>query len=58
MIRLIKDFLVSNKLYLKRLVNIRCDLNNVRSYLNYISGDYRASVTLLLESKEQKNTIF
>lgn len=48
MIRIIKDFIVNNKIYLKRLVNIRCDLNNVKSYLNYIGGDYRASVTLLL----------
>ena len=53
MIVLLKDFLVANKLYVKRLANIKCEFNNVRSYLNYIGGDYRTSVSLLLESPDK-----
>lgn len=58
MIRLIKEFITTNKVYLKRLVSIRCDYNSVRSYINYIGGDYRSSVMHLLEAQDQKLRMF
>lgn len=53
MIRTFKSFICGNKLYVKRLMAIRCEMKNLRSYLHFVGGDYHTSVLELLESPDK-----
>ena len=53
MMRIFKHYISGNKLYVKRLMAIRCEMKNLRSYLHFIGGDYHTSVLELLESPDK-----
>lgn len=53
MLRTFKHYISGNRLYVKRLMAIRCEMKNLRSYLHFMSGDYHTSVLELLESPDK-----